>query len=745
VLQDVETGDPMMLTRYINSSGTYSYDCVHMQAELQHSTEFAGSFYADDIRYGGSAEFFSSVTLTVSPPPMTGVDKVTYLHTGTFDIATVKCDLGTHGVFQDGCVDLTIQQGAIDCSGPEARYVWVGPTYMEWAPVTQPDILPIGDADGYATYVSFTDCYYCCGWLSPYFGDEGGGIQAAGAGATNGDCCFNPNKYAKIKMCYDPEVDTDKEHLAVAWWDCDAGEYCFDNIYYPAGVEGFNVEEHTVEFATTCLNGPFVVVQLLERECDGTIVVNTPEVGPYCDGYTSPTPRFTSLITDNIQGTDGIDENSIMFKIDGSYVYDGSKDGCDAWAKGFGNYPHSGWDDVSGLFVVGWSQNSSEYSCYYDRDGYDDEYHRIPADPLTAGEHTATVTAMNYNIQSCTKTYDFTVDATEPMVRFADAGGAYVGENPNFCIYFTDTESGVDKNSIYIDIYGDETSSPDPNNHTHIGTLEPAQLNWVNDTTVCVDATFEYYGGYLHIYVYGGPECECRDCSSPQYYQYDCGVADCVGNHTDVFWQYYSVDAEGPSVTMDCESSNGGPIKITIHDAQSGVDWSSLEFYEDGILLCEGLGCIDEESISLDTDRGILVYTPDADGASVEIRISDNLGNLTVESCDVPVAEEDVLTLDPHNYPNPFDPTRGDGLTYIVPGLSKTCHLTVKIYDFAGEFVTELQNAKETSTSEKIKWDGTTDGGTEVANGTYLCYLYANCDGSTKTAVIKITVLKEDK
>ncbi|UCB51957.1 MAG: hypothetical protein JSV10_08190, partial [Candidatus Zixiibacteriota bacterium] len=759
VRQDVQGGDPMMLARYINSSGAYSYECVHMQAELQHPTEFAGSFYADDIRHGGSAKFFSSVTLMVSPPPQTGDPAYeTYLADGTFDIATVKCDLGTHGIYQDGCVDLTIPDGAIDCSGTDVRHVWVGPTYMEWAPVTQPDILPIGDDNGYATYVSFTDCYYCCGWSSPFFdGMDATTVQAAGAGVTHGgeDCCFNDGKYAIVKMCYDSDVDVDPEHLAVAAWDCENGEYSFDHIFYPATVEGFDVEAHTVEFAVTCLYGPFVVVQLLERECDGTIVVDLFQVDPYCDGYTNSTPIFSAMITDNVQGTDAIDQSSICWWVDlfnpGELVriYDGSQSSfCDKWMPGFGNFPAYGYDEVSGIFRAGW--NDPTFGCYYDCDECAYRYHSgdyyyfcDPLYALAAGDHMATVSAWNDNIQTCTDTLNFMVDATPPMVWFADAEAAYVGGNPQFCIYFTDTESGVDKSSVYIDIYGDETNSPDPNNHHAIGTLEPAQLNWVDDTTVCVDGTFDYYGGYLHIYVYGGPECECGgECNNPQFYEYTCGVSDCVGNQTDVFWQYYSVDADGPSVTMDCESSNGGPIKITIHDAQSGVDWSSLEFYEDGILLCDGLGCIDEESISLDTDRGILVYTPDGDGVGVEIRISDNLGNLTVESCDVPVAEEDVLTLDPHNYPNPFDPTRDDGLTYIVPGLSKTCRLTVKIYDFAGEFVTELQNGKETGTGEKIKWDGTTDGGTEVANGTYLCYLYANCDGSTKTAVIKITVLK---
>jgi len=104
-----------------------------------------------------------------------------------------------------------------------------------------------------------------------------------------------------------------------------------------------------------------------------------------------------------------------------------------------------------------------------------------------------------------------------------------------------------------------------------------------------------------------------------------------------------------------------------------------------------------------------------------------------------------LVFINPHNFANPFDPCGSVGGTWIGPGLSKDCYVTIKIYDFAGEFVKELQANKWTDTDDKIFWDGTTEGGTPVANGTYLCYIYASCDGSTKTAVVKITVLKEDK
>ena len=205
----------------------------------------------------------------------------------------------------------------------------------------------------------------------------------------------------------------------------------------------------------------------------------------------------------------------------------------------------------------------------------------------------------------------------------------------------------------------------------------------------------------------------------------------------------YVVDGVVP--TINWTSTTERPIVITISDARSGVDWESLEFYEDGDLMCSGTECT-EEPYNLNTETGKMMYEPETGGVEVEIRVNDMTGcNLAVKTFTVGYTKDDPLVFEnPHNYPNPFDPSDG-GVTYIVPGLSKDCYLTVKIYDFAGEFVAELQNSKPTTTSAEISWDGTTDDGTEVANGTYLCYLYANCDGSTKTAVIKITVLREDE
>jgi hypothetical protein len=520
---------------------------------------------------------------------------------------------------------------------------------MPWAPVTQPDIKPIGDNNGYATYISFTDCYYCCGWWTSHYGGDQGNISKSPSDGYS-DCCFNPGRWAKIKMCYDTLVTTDKAHLAVMWWDCEDGEFKSDNIFYPAAVEGFNTTNHTVEFATTCLEGPFAVVELLERPCDGSIVVNMREqdIKPYCNGYTNSMPTFTSYITDNVEGTSGIDKHSIQFKVDlftpGQLIriYNGEKyDDCHKWATGFGSFEGSGYDKVSGFFRAGWNNPNYHHSqddndewqycdlCYQGYFGSDYLTWCKPMYPLAEGYHIATVTAMNDHIQTCTDTVFFNVDATEPRVQF-DTTQHYVARNPTFRIFMWDHESGIDRDSMYMDIFGSNSSSSSPDNHSYITTINPHQLAtyWVNDTTLYLrnlDLN-QYSGGYLHIYLYDGRKCSNEPgCQGTSYYYYFGGVSDCVGNKRTSDWHYYTVDKDGPTITAAYTTLCDVKLKFQITDAMSGL--ANVYVYEDST---------NKPLIERDTHNpSYWYYTPSAGPHHVDIAALDSMNNKTVYSFDL--------------------------------------------------------------------------------------------------------------
>jgi hypothetical protein len=150
----------------------------------------------------------------------------------------------------------------------------------------------------------------------------------------------------------------------------------------------------------------------------------------------------------------------------------------------------------------------------------------------------------------------------------------------------------------------------------------------------------------------------------------------------------------------------------------------------------------------IDEVNGLVEFFPSARRHQMVVSIKDKAGNLSsplifwTEAGELYITDEHGA----HNFPNPFDPREVS--TAIVLGLSKSAEVTAKIYDFAGEFVRTLVTNELLSPNQWLYWDGKTeDGETEVANGTYLCHIKARDPENSKTvtAVIKITVLKEDK
>jgi hypothetical protein len=66
------------------------------------------------------------------------------------------------------------------------------------------------------------------------------------------------------------------------------------------------------------------------------------------------------------------------------------------------------------------------------------------------------------------------------------------------------------------------------------------------------------------------------------------------------------------------------------------------------------------------------------------------------------------------NYPNPFNP-----VTTIKFGLKKRGHVTLKIYNVAGQLVRTLVNGVRDSGHHKITWDGRNNDGVSIASGIY--------------------------
>ncbi|MBN2070960.1 MAG: T9SS type A sorting domain-containing protein [Candidatus Krumholzibacteriota bacterium] len=83
------------------------------------------------------------------------------------------------------------------------------------------------------------------------------------------------------------------------------------------------------------------------------------------------------------------------------------------------------------------------------------------------------------------------------------------------------------------------------------------------------------------------------------------------------------------------------------------------------------------------------------------------------------------------NYPNPFNPS-----TTIKFSIANKGHVSLKVYNVAGQLVSTLTNKVWEAGSHDIAWDGTNDLGSSVASGVYFYKLKADNYESTKKMIL---------
>jgi len=85
------------------------------------------------------------------------------------------------------------------------------------------------------------------------------------------------------------------------------------------------------------------------------------------------------------------------------------------------------------------------------------------------------------------------------------------------------------------------------------------------------------------------------------------------------------------------------------------------------------------------------------------------------------------------NYPNPFNPRTTIG--YHVSGASAK-HVTLKIYDVHGRYVTTLVDAVKEAGEYTVMWDGRNSGGEPVYSGVYFMRLEAGGSNTVRKMVL---------
>jgi flagellar hook assembly protein FlgD len=90
------------------------------------------------------------------------------------------------------------------------------------------------------------------------------------------------------------------------------------------------------------------------------------------------------------------------------------------------------------------------------------------------------------------------------------------------------------------------------------------------------------------------------------------------------------------------------------------------------------------------------------------------------------------------NYPNPFNPTTN--IKYALPVESK---LTMEIYNVIGQRVRTLVNDVQVAGYHVAEWDGTGNGGQQLASGVYFLQISAKgVNGKSFNDVRKLVMMK---
>jgi len=499
--------------------------------------------------------------------------------------------------------------------------------------------------------------------------------------------------YSTIVLSYNKDsVSGDESQLFVGRWDSD------ELVWESDGITGRVVDtvNNTVTFKTNKLG----LYAVLER---ATTIRASIEVEPNCSGYTYKFPLFKATIYDENLGVGGVDTNTIevRYRLLGAtywqYAYQNNDYTADFHHP---HHFHDGYDASSGILKL------------------------VKIQAFDPGTYEIEVSAWNINGVPAADTTTFTVETTPPRPYIPPH---YVTKNPSFWFTVKDDKSGVDTNSIYVDL------QVAVDNSEHVFERRPiypiSQVEIVNDTVYIGPLNFEMKDGqYLHVVVYNGNyRLENQENGELVRVYDDNGILDCVGNMAKPLHQWFPIDRSGPVITRWNELSDR-PIEFQITDSLSEVDWTTVS-----VTPCD--------SFTYDEVTG-MVYIYLADGNfDVTVTVADKIGNTTPYKFKTETGE--LLLTNPHNYPNPFNNS-----TRIILGNTKAAYLTVKVYDFAGEPVnTLLQNFYKSQTGENsyVDWYGDTDKDEKVANGIYLCHISAkDSDGKTATAVIKIAVVKKD-
>jgi hypothetical protein len=224
--------------------------------------------------------------------------------------------------------------------------------------------------------------------------------------------------------------------------------------------------------------------------------------------------------------------------------------------------------------------------------------------------------------------------------------------------------------------------------------------------------------------------------------------------------QMYTIDGSAPQITGVTPDPTVALIKgaspaMTVAFAENGptaIDSASVRVWLENINSSETVA--GQLVVTLDgarrTGTARLAVSNLAVGSyRLYAHLADIAGNgvdanwnySVIDTTTPPVRPDSLTRESAYNYPNPFTPADGGTQFHlpIVGGGAGGSTVSIKIYDFSGQFVATVYEGAVTNAEDpNLVWNGTNSDGEMVANGVYLAHVKTTVNGQVKEDVVKV-------